>query len=92
MPVLKNISELNDFRERSRSQLSNREDNKLTIILGMGTCGIAAGANEVADAVRSELKRHKLDAEIEHVGCIGMCHIEPLLDIQQPGQPRINYK
>jgi NADH:ubiquinone oxidoreductase subunit F (NADH-binding)/(2Fe-2S) ferredoxin len=92
MPVLKNISELNDFRERSRSQLSNREDNKLTIILGMGTCGIAAGANEVADAVRSELERHKLDAEIVNVGCIGMCHNEPLLDIQQPGQPRITYK
>ena len=92
MPVLKNISELNDFREQSKAQLSDREDNKLTIILGMGTCGIAAGANEVAEKVRSELERHKLDAEIVNVGCIGMCHNEPLLDIQQPGQPRITYK
>jgi len=92
MPVLKNISELNDFRKQAKAQLSDREDNKLTIILGMGTCGIAAGANQVADAVRSELKKHKLDAEIVNVGCIGMCHNEPLLDIQQPGQPRITYK
>ncbi|HDD61231.1 MAG: NADH-quinone oxidoreductase subunit NuoF [Chloroflexota bacterium] len=92
MPVLKNISELNDFRKQAQAQLSDREDNKLTIILGMGTCGIAAGANQVADAVRLELKKHKLDAEIVNVGCIGMCHNEPLLDIQQPGQPRITYK
>ncbi len=92
MPVLKNISELNDFREQAQAQLSDREDNKLTIILGMGTCGIAAGAKEVADAVRSELESHNLDAEIVNVGCIGMCHNEPLLDIQQPGQPRITYK
>ncbi len=91
MPVLKNISELNDFREQAKVQLSDREDNKLTIILGMGTCGIAAGANQVADEVRSELKKHNLDAEIVNVGCIGMCHNEPLLDIQQPGQPRITY-
>ena len=92
MPVLKNISELNDFREKAKKQLSEREDNKLTIILGMGTCGIAAGANAVAAEVRSELKKYKLEAEIINVGCIGMCHNEPLLDIQQPGQPRITYK
>ncbi len=92
MPVLKNISELNEFREKAKMQLSDREDNKLTIILGMGTCGIAAGANEVEAEVRSELKKHKLDADIINVGCIGMCHNEPLLDIQQPGQPRITYK
>jgi NADH-quinone oxidoreductase subunit F len=91
MPVLKNISELNEFREQSKLQVLNREENKLTIILGMGTCGIAAGANEVAAAVRSEIEKHNLDAEIVNVGCIGMCHNEPLLDIQQPGQPRITY-
>lgn len=92
MPVLKNISELNDFREQAKQHVSDREDNKLTIILGMGTCGIAAGANQVADEVRAELKKHKLGADIINVGCIGMCHNEPLLDIQQPGQPRITYK
>jgi len=92
MPVLKNISELNKFREQSKLQLADREDSKLTIFLGMGTCGIAAGANDVADAVRSELEAHDLEAEIVSVGCIGMCHNEPLLDIQQPGQPRITYK
>ena len=91
MPVLTNITELNELREKAKIQKSEREENKLTIILGMGTCGIAAGANEVAAAVRAELDKLKINAEILNVGCIGMCHNEPLLDIQQPGQPRITY-
>ena len=92
MPVLKDVNDLRDLREKALKDLENRAKIKTTIILGMGTCGIAAGANEVEEAVKSELKKHKLDAEIISVGCIGMCHNEPLLDIQQPGLSRITYK
>ena len=91
MPVIKDIKELQKVREKARKSIADRENNKLTIILGMGTCGIAAGANEVAAAVREELDKHDLDAEIINVGCIGMCHNEPLLDIKEPGKPRITY-
>jgi len=91
MPVLKNIKELDELRQISQAKKADRENNKLTIILGMGTCGIAAGATAVAAAVREELDKRKIEAEIIHVGCIGMCHNEPLLDIQQPGGPRITY-
>ena len=91
MPVLASIDELRAMQEKARAEKTEREDNKTTIILGMGTCGIAAGVNEVAAGVRSELKKHKIAAEVINVGCIGMCHNEPLLDIQQPGLPRITY-
>ncbi len=91
MPVLKNLTELKELREKARAQKADRENNKLTIILGMGTCGIAAGANEVAAAVREELDKRNIEAEIVNVGCIGMCHNEPLLDIQEPGGPRVTY-
>ena len=91
MPVITSIKELEKVREEARAKISDRQNNKLSIILGMGTCGIAAGANQVAEAVREELDRLNLEAEIIHVGCIGMCHNEPLLDIQQPGEPRITY-
>jgi len=91
MPVLMSIDELRKLREKARVEKADREENKTTIILGMGTCGIAAGANEVAAEVQAELKKHKIEAEIINVGCIGMCHNEPLLDIQQPGLPRITY-
>lgn len=91
MPVIKNFKELEKVREKARAKKADRENNKLSIILGMGTCGIAAGANEVAEAVQKELKKLDLEAEIIPVGCIGMCHNEPLLDIQEPGGPRITY-
>ena len=64
---------------------------KPRIILGMGTCGIAAGANHVEAAVRESLAKHGVDADIEAVGCIGTCFMEPLMDVMLPGQPRISY-
>jgi NADH:ubiquinone oxidoreductase subunit F (NADH-binding)/(2Fe-2S) ferredoxin len=91
MPVLTSIDELRELRDKARVERADREENKTTIILGMGTCGIAAGANEVAAEIQAELEKHKIEAEVINVGCIGMCHNEPLLDIQQPGLPRITY-
>jgi NADH-quinone oxidoreductase subunit F len=91
MPVLKNVSELRDLREKARLEKVDREGNRTAIFLGMGTCGIAAGANEVAAAVEKELEERNIEADLVSVGCIGMCHNEPLLDIQQPGMPRITY-
>ncbi|MGB2965073.1 MAG: NADH-quinone oxidoreductase subunit NuoF [Anaerolineales bacterium] len=91
MPVLTSIDELRELRDKARVEKADREENKTTIILGMGTCGIAAGANEVSAEIQAELAKHKIKAEVINVGCIGMCHNEPLLDIQQPGLPRITY-
>ncbi|MCK4800615.1 MAG: NADH-quinone oxidoreductase subunit NuoF [Anaerolineales bacterium] len=91
MPVLTNIEELRELRDKARAEITEREENKTTIILGMGTCGIAAGAYEVEAELQSELEKHNITAELISVGCIGMCHNEPLLDIQQPGLPRITY-
>jgi len=61
------------------------------ILIGMGTCGIAAGASEVAQAARQDVEKRGLRAQIVGVGCIGMCVKEPLMDIWLPGRPRITY-
>ena len=68
-----------------------RASQKPRIILGMGTCGIAAGANHVEAAVRESLAKYGVDADIEAVGCIGTCYAEPLMDVVMPGQPRVSY-
>ncbi len=91
MPVIKNFKELEKIRKKAQKALEKRQAERTTIIIGMGTCGIAAGAREVADAVRAELDVLEIEADIVGVGCIGMCHNEPLLDIQQPGHPRVTY-
>jgi len=92
MPVLKSMEELIQLQASAKTALKERTIASTSIFIGMGTCGIAAGASEVAAAVRQELESRNLDAVFVGVGCIGMCVNEPLLDIQLPGKPRITYK
>jgi len=61
------------------------------VYLGMGSCGLAAGAAAVHEALKAYLDEHGLDAEIVAVGCIGPCYLEPLLDVRLPGRPRVSY-
>ncbi len=62
------------------------------VIVGLGTCGIAAGASDVVDAVTQAAEQLSLDVEVVRTGCIGMCEQEPLLDIQPAGSnSRITY-
>jgi NADH-quinone oxidoreductase subunit F len=91
MPRLTSLEELIKFREDQQSGLKARTEAGTRIIIGMGTCGIAAGAQETQAAVLEELRKHKVSAEVTSVGCIGMCSKEPLVDIEQRGLPRITY-
>ncbi len=67
------------------------KSNKPRIILGSATCGRAAGAYPVLDAINATLAKHNIDATLMQVGCIGLCYAEPLVDIVKPGKPRICY-
>ena len=68
-----------------------RVQTSTTITIGMGTCGIAAGARETMQAIRSELAKRQIEATVVSAGCIGICVKEPLVDIQQAGKSRIVY-
>jgi NADH:ubiquinone oxidoreductase subunit F (NADH-binding) len=61
------------------------------IFIGMGTCGIAAGAALVNETIRDYLKKNQIKAQIVPVGCIGLDDHEVLMDVQLPGQGRIAY-
>lgn len=91
MPKLKSAEELQALRDRLQKDLSVRTETSTTIIVGMGTCGISAGAREVMHAILEELEERDIDAHVKTVGCIGMCAKEPLVDIQQGDEPRITY-
>ena len=92
MPELKTIEDLKCFREEAYRSIKSRDEMTTRIIVGMGTCGIAAGAGEVLRAILDELTRRDVEAEVTTVGCIGMCSKEPLVDIVKPGRPRISYE
>ncbi len=91
MPKLKTLDDLKKVREEAQQLMKVRTDTGTTIIVGMGTCGIAAGARDTMHAVMEELAKREIDAHVTTVGCIGMCVKEPLVDIEQAGKPRVTY-
>jgi NADP-reducing hydrogenase subunit HndB len=91
MPKLKSLEDLERLRERAQRELKTRLETSTTITVGMGTCGIAAGARETMHAILDELEKRQIDAHVTTTGCIGMCVKEPLVDIEQAGKPRVTY-
>ena len=92
LPKITSLEDLRRIKEQASDLTAARSGGKVKIIIGMGTCGIAAGAREIMTAVLEELdKRGLRDVVVETTGCIGMCQKEPLLDVIRPGEPRITY-
>jgi NADP-reducing hydrogenase subunit HndB len=91
MPQIKNLEELRALRQQLQRDVKARSEAATTITVGMGTCGIAAGAREVMAALLAGLAERNLDAHLVTVGCIGMCSWEPLVDVVRGDEPRITY-
>ncbi len=95
MPIAKLSSIDLNFQEMKRRAESHWQElfegDKPVIIVGAATCGRAAGAVEVLQAIRDELRRQKVDYPIVEVGCLGHCYAEPLVIISKPGYPPICY-
>ncbi len=89
--TLKSREDLKQLREKAKELVAARETGRTKVIVGMGTCGIAAGAREVMAAILEELNRRNVQATVTQTGCIGMCEKEPLVDVQRPGEKRITY-
>ena len=62
------------------------------IYVGAGTCGLGAGAQATMDAVRAYLDSHEIQADVVKTGCIGLCSVEPIVDIQLPGRTRVSFQ
>jgi NADH-quinone oxidoreductase subunit F len=68
-----------------------QQSENARILIGMGTCGRAAGAEDVLAALNQKLAKQHIQAEILQVGCIGLCYAEPLIELVKPGKPSILY-
>lgn len=90
---MKSLEELARIREQAKQTIQLRESQDgIKIIVGMGTCGIAAGARETMNAILDELnKRNISEATVTQTGCVGLCEQEPIIDIILPEQPRVTY-
>jgi NADP-reducing hydrogenase subunit HndB len=88
------LQELRAMREKSQKAMDRRVggDRSIEIIVGMGTCGIAAGAKDSLDAFVNELNSKDIrNVVIKQVGCMGFCHSEPTIEIHMEGMPDIIY-
>ncbi len=78
-------------RRAQAAWLGKQSSYATRVVVGMGGCGVAMGANAVKAAFEREIQRRGANAVVEKTGCIGMCHHEVLVDIVKPGKPRITY-
>ncbi|HBA83600.1 MAG TPA: NAD(P)-dependent iron-only hydrogenase iron-sulfur protein [Verrucomicrobia bacterium] len=88
------LEELKKLREEKRKELNNRrtEGKDVQVIVGMGTCGIAAGAKDTFDAFLKEIDQSGLtNVTIRQTGCMGLCHSEPTVEVIVPDMPSVVY-
>lgn len=91
---MKSLEELAALRERMKNNVAMRQDNSTAtrVVVGMATCGIAAGARPVLTAFLEEVNRRGLkDVVVTQAGCIGMCKLEPIVEVFQPGKEKVTY-
>ena len=91
---MKSIAELEAIRQKTLERVGYRKeaDNDIRIVVGMATCGIAAGARPVMLAFMDEIKKRNLgNVTVSQTGCIGMCRLEPMVDVIVPGKDKVTY-
>ena len=91
---MKSLAELQAIRERMQKQLDIREndDDRVRVVVGMATCGIAAGARPVMLEFVEEIKRRGLEnVTVSQTGCIGMCRLEPMVEVYVKDQEKVTY-
>jgi NADP-reducing hydrogenase subunit HndB len=89
------LEELRALRDTKKTDLRKRdaEGKEIQVIVGMGTCGIAAGAKVTLDAFLKSLDESKLvdSVLVRQTGCMGLCHSEPTVEVIVPGMPAVIY-
>ena len=87
------IQDLAKIRDKARSLSTIRDgQGRAKVTVHMGTCGIAAGAREIMDALLDEMKQKKTkDVIVTTSGCAGLCNQEPMATIELKGQPPVKY-
>lgn len=90
---MKSIAELEEIRKKTLEQISLRTNKDgLRIVVGMATCGIAAGARPVMNAFLEELKKRNINnVSVTMTGCIGVCRLEPIVEVINPNGSKVTY-
>lgn len=90
---MKSLKELEEIRNKALAQIDLRtKGDGIRVVVGMATCGIAAGARPVLSALVEEVSKRKLsDVTVTQTGCIGACRLEPMVEVYAPSGDKITY-
>ena len=92
---MKSLAELEAIRKATIARINVRTEEKgetTRVVIGMATCGIAAGARPVMMAFMDEIQKRQLaHVTVSQTGCVGMCRLEPMVDIIVPGKEKVTY-
>jgi len=91
---MKSLAELKAIRDKAQAEMNMRRENPnaARVMVGMATCGIAAGARPVLNAFVEEIaKRGLKEVTVTQTGCIGICQYEPVVEIEIPGEEKVTY-
>jgi len=89
---MKSIEELDKLREIAIENLKVKKENQgYKVIIGMATCGIAAGAKPVMKEFIEQLEKRKITVPVTMTGCVGVCRLEPMADIIDENDNKTTY-
>lgn len=91
---MKSLKELAEIRERMKNKVALREGTgEIRVVVGMATCGIAAGARPVLNAFVEQVAENNLGdrVTVTQTGCIGMCRFEPIVEVFEGDKERVTY-
>lgn len=91
---MKSLAELQAIKEKMRDKVILREGvNSVRVVVGMATCGIAAGARPVLNALVEGVNKEGLTEKVtvSQTGCIGICQLEPIVEVFEPGREKTTY-
>lgn len=90
---MKSLQELEAIRKKTLENINLRKDHSGTrVVVGMATCGIAAGARPVLAAFMDEVAKRSLgNVVVAQTGCIGVCRLEPIVEVYKPGEEKVTY-
>ena len=91
---MKTLEELMAIKEKTKEKMTVREDQSdvTRVVVGMATCGIAAGARPVLTAFLEEVAKRELKiVTVTQTGCIGVCRLEPIAEVYVPGEEKVTY-
>lgn len=91
MTKIKSLDELRQKKQQLEQSLEIREksdhpESMIQVRVAMATCGIAAGARTVMNAMVEKIRKENIPAVVTQTGCMGYCYAEPTVEIKKPGQ------